>query len=117
MKGIVAQRPVLNEEVVVTVKVVALWGTPNDPDKFEDEYGSIHIPLVAVLPGLKGAVASKALDGPFYRMAEMTFDDIEAMQGALGSDEGQRLLADAGRLQQTYEATLEVLTVEEQARL
>jgi uncharacterized protein (TIGR02118 family) len=101
----------------VTVKVVALWGNPNDPDKFEEEYGTTHPPLVAAIPGLKGAVASKALDGSFYRMAEMTFDDIEGLQSALGSDEGVRLLADAGRLQQTYEATLEVLTVEEQARI
>src|SRR5580704_4784892 len=101
----------------MTVKVVALWGSPNDPEKFEEEYGTTHIPLVAALPGLKGAVASKALDGPFYRMAEMTFDDIDAMQSALGSDEGQRLLADAGRLQQAYEAKLDVMTVEEQARI
>jgi uncharacterized protein (TIGR02118 family) len=108
---------VLTEEVVMTVKVVALWGSPNDPEKFEEEYGTTHIPLVAALPGLKGAVASKALDGPFYRMAEMTFDDIDAMQSALGSDEGQRLLADAGRLQQAYEAKLDVMTVEEQARI
>jgi hypothetical protein len=48
----------------VTVKLVALWGTPTDVEGFEQDYASTHLPLIGTVPGLKGAVASKALDGP-----------------------------------------------------
>lgn len=101
----------------MTVKVVALWGTPGDTEAFDKDYDATHMPLVAALPGLTGAVASKALNGPYFRMAELMFADGDAMQNALGSEEGQALLADAARLQGTYGAKLDVLTVEELARL
>ena len=99
----------------MTVKLVALWSTPKDTEGFEKDYVSTHLPLVAALPGLKGAVASKAIDGPYYRMAELVFDNAEGLQGAVGSSEGLALLADAGRLQETYGSKLDVLTVEVQA--
>jgi uncharacterized protein (TIGR02118 family) len=101
----------------LTVKLVALWSTPNDVEGFEKDYGSIHLPLVAAIPGLKGAVASKALDGKYYRMAELLFDDAESMASALGSPEAAKLLADAGRLQEAFGATVDVLTVEELAKI
>jgi hypothetical protein len=75
------------------------------------------IALVAKLPGVKGAVASKALDGPYHRMAELIYDDTEGLQRSLGSAEGAELLADTGRLQESYSCRLDVLTVEEQARI
>jgi uncharacterized protein (TIGR02118 family) len=105
------------EEVALTVKLVALWGTPSDVEGFEKDYGAIHLHLVAAIPGLKGAVASKALNGPYYRMAELLFDDAESMGSALGSPEAEKLLADAGRLQEAFGATLDVLTVEELAQI
>jgi uncharacterized protein (TIGR02118 family) len=104
-------------EIAMTVKLVALWSTPEDAEGFEKEYAAIHIPLVAAVPGLKGAVASKALNGPYYRMAELIFEDGEALQHALGSEEGLALLADSGRLQEAFGSNLDVLTVEEQARI
>lgn len=105
------------EEDDLTVKLVALWSTPADAEAFEKDYAATHIPLVAALPGLKGAVASKALSGPYYRMAELIFDDGDGLGAALASAEGQVLLADAGRLQQAHGVTLEALTVEEQSRI
>ena len=48
----------------MTVKLVAFWGTPKDADGFDKDYEATHIALVAKLPGLKGAVTSKGLDGP-----------------------------------------------------
>jgi len=97
----------------VTIKIVTLWGTPNDADAFEKEYAEIHLPLVASLPGLKGAVASKALNGPYYRMAELLFEDADSLGGAFGSEQAQKLLADSARLQEAYATTCDVLTVEE----
>jgi uncharacterized protein (TIGR02118 family) len=101
----------------VTVKLVALWGTPADVDGFEKYYASTHLPLVAGLPRLSGAVASKALDGAYYRMAELVFDDGDALQEAIGSAQGVELLADAGHIQETFGAKLDVVTVAEDARI
>lgn len=101
----------------MTIKLLALWSTPSDVDGFESEYMSGHIPLVAKVPGLTGAVASKAIDGPYYRIAEMLFESAEALGGAIGSEEGQAVLADANRLQETYGAKLDVVVAEEEARL
>lgn len=101
----------------MTVKLVALWTTPKDVEGFETDYLGTHIPLVSKLPALKGAVASKALDGPYYRMAELFFEHADGLQSAMGSPEGQALAADAGRLQESYGTKLEILTVEEQSRI
>ena len=49
-------------------------------------------------------------------MSELLFDDGDALGGAVGSDEGMALLADSGRLQETYGSKLDVLIVEEQSR-
>ncbi|MGH8987860.1 MAG: EthD family reductase [Acidimicrobiales bacterium] len=101
----------------MTVKLVALWSTPEDPEGFETHYRDTHVPLVAKLPALKGAVASKALDGPYYRMAELLFEDANDLQTAMKSTEGQALVDDAGRIQESYGTKLEIMTVEEQARI
>jgi uncharacterized protein (TIGR02118 family) len=101
----------------VTVKIVALWTTPTDVDGFEKHYLGTHWPLVAGLPGLQSAAAHKALDGPYYRMAELVFADGDSIAKVMGSEEGQKLLADSGHLQETYGPKLEVLTVEEEARI
>jgi uncharacterized protein (TIGR02118 family) len=107
----------VDEEDRMAVKVVALWSQPQDVEGFEKDYDGSHIALVAKLPGLKGAIASEALDGPYYRMAELLFDDVDKLQAALGSSDGQELLADTGRLQETYGTKLDVLTFEEVARI
>jgi uncharacterized protein (TIGR02118 family) len=101
----------------VTTKLVALWSTPEDPEGFEKHYDDTHLPLVAKLPGLKGAVASKALDGPYYRMAELMFEGGDEFQSALASEDGANLLADSGLMQESFGAKLDILIVEEQVRL
>ena len=101
----------------MTIKLVALWGAPEDTEGFDKDYEATHAALVAKLPGMAGAVLSKALDGPYHRMAELIFDDADKMGAALGSPEGGEVLADAGRLQETYGAKLDVMTVEEQTRI
>jgi uncharacterized protein (TIGR02118 family) len=103
--------------LILTVKIVALWGTPTDVDGFEKHYASTHLPLVATLPGLSGAVASKALDGAYYRMAELVFEDGGALQNAVGSAQGRELLADSGHMQETFGAKLDVVTVAEETRI
>ena len=99
------------------IKLVALWTQPEDAEGFEKDYTSTHMALVADMPGMTGAVASKALNGPYFRMAELIFDNPAELKAAMSSDEGKQLLSDAARLQQTYGTKLDVLTVEETARV
>ncbi|MGH9110283.1 MAG: EthD family reductase [Acidimicrobiales bacterium] len=101
----------------MTVKLVALWSTPEDVEGFETHYRETHMPLAAELPALKGAVASRALDGPYYRMAELLFEDADGLQAAMGSTEGQALAQDAGQMQKSYGTKVEIMTVEEQTRI
>ncbi len=98
----------------MTVKLVALWGTPADPEGFERDYAATHVPIVGSLPGLAKSTFSKAIDGPYFRMAELAFNDMESFGAALGSEQGQALAADGDRLGETYGAKLDVLIVEEE---
>ena len=99
----------------MTVKLVALWTTPTDPEGFEADYAATHVKLVASIPGLERSVFSKAIDGPYFRMAELCFADGDAMGAALGSEQGLGVLADSGRLQESFGTRLDVLIVEEGA--
>ena len=77
------------------VKAVVLYGAPDDPDAFERYYAETHTPLAKAIPGLKRFEAARGFataDGsapPYQRIAELTFDDMDALQAGFGSDEGQ----------------------------
>jgi uncharacterized protein (TIGR02118 family) len=91
----------------MTVKLVVLYTQPDDPAAFDAHYLSVHMPLVAALPGLQRAEAGQltaALDGggqTFYRLAELYFADQGAMNAALGSPEGQACAADFQKIAPT----------------
>jgi uncharacterized protein (TIGR02118 family) len=82
------------------VKAVVLYGTPEDPDAFERYYAQTHTPLAKAMPGLQRFEAAQAVatpDGsavPYQRIAELTFEDMDALQAGLGSDEGQAAVDD-----------------------
>ena len=82
------------------VKITALFGHPEDPNAFEEHYTNTHVPLVHEIPELQRFEAARAIatpDGselPYYRIAELYFEDVEQLQGSLGSDEGQAATAD-----------------------
>jgi uncharacterized protein (TIGR02118 family) len=91
----------------MTVKLVVLYTQPDDPAAFEEQYLSVHMPLVAAIPGLQRAEAGRltaALDGggpTFYRIAELYFADQGAMNTAFGSPEGQAIAADYQKIAPT----------------
>lgn len=99
----------------MTITLVALWGEPNDVERFDRDYETTHLPLVTALPGLTRASASTVLDGRYHRVAEMAFEDADALRVAMRSDAGRELAADTERLRETYGSTLDLLTVEEQS--
>ena len=82
------------------VKLVVAYGTPEDPAAFDAHYAATHTPLVHQIPGLQRFEAGKVLgtpDGttaPYAFIAELLFDDMDALQAGMGSPEGQAAAAD-----------------------
>jgi uncharacterized protein (TIGR02118 family) len=88
----------------MTVKLVVLYTRPDDPAAFDEQYASVHAPLVGKLPGLQRfetGIFTLALDGgelPYYRIAELYFADGAAMNAAFGSPEGAATATDYGAI-------------------
>jgi len=79
--------------------VVALYGTPQDPDHFRAHYLSTHLPLARKLPGLVDMHYSFAVEtlGPgetYFCTWTGIFADAEAAAAAMQSPEGQAVAAD-----------------------
>jgi uncharacterized protein (TIGR02118 family) len=77
-----------------------LYGPPEDADAFERYYEDTHTALATAIPGLQRFEAAQGIatpDGsklPYQRIAELTFEDLNALQAGLGSEEGQAAVND-----------------------
>jgi len=75
------------------VRILVLYNTPTDAEEFNRYYREVHIPLVLKMPGLRRFVTSRnavPLSGePYHLVAELDFDDMDAMGAAFASPEGQ----------------------------
>ena len=98
------------------VKLVAMYKHPSDKNRFDDHYKNVHAPLARKMPGLRKLEVSRCFGSPtgeprYYLMAEMYFDDPEAMFAALKSEEGKTAAKDvmgfAGDLIHMMFATVE----------
>ncbi len=81
------------------VKLVALYKKPADIAAFEKHYKEIHAPLAKKMPGLRKMEVSHMTGSPggepkFYMMAEMYFDNADALKTALASPEGKAAAKD-----------------------
>ena len=82
------------------VKAVVLYRPPEDPGAFERYYAETHTALAKAIPGLQRFEAAQGIatpDGsavPYQRIAELTFDDVEALQAGMASEEGQAAVND-----------------------
>lgn len=83
-------------------RVTIQYAVPEDPAAFDERYFGQHVPLVAPIPGLRSFSWSKPrpLGGrpSIYLVAQLDFEDAEAMSAALASPEMQAAGADAARL-------------------
>lgn len=87
-------------------KIVAYWTRPKDSDieAFEKEYWDVHVPLAAKSPEMKDLLLTRidgGLEGspaPFYRVAELTWENAKAFERCAASKEWTALREDAGRL-------------------
>ena len=76
------------------VKLIALYKKPADVEAFEQHYTQIHIPLVEKIPGIRKTewsriIAAPTGEAPYYMMYEMYFDDMEAYEVAIESEENK----------------------------
>ena len=81
------------------VKLIALYKTPDDVNKFDTHYSDTHTPLVRKIPGLRKLEVAKVTGAPigdtqYHLMAEMYFDDQDSMQRSLSTPEGKATARD-----------------------
>lgn len=90
------------------VKLVALYKHPEDKKAFDEHYFNVHSPLAKKMPGLKKLEVTRYVAAPmggdakYYLQAEMVFEDREALDAAMASEEGRAAAKDlmgfAGKL-------------------
>jgi uncharacterized protein (TIGR02118 family) len=82
------------------VKLIVLFGQPQDASAFEDHWTSQHVPLVQKIPNVRQVESARVTgtpDGsepPYHRIAELSFDSVDEMQAAVGAAEGQAAVGD-----------------------
>lgn len=83
------------------VKLIVQYPRPTNIEAFEKAYQTQHVPLaVAKLSGQTKLVASKVLSSPqgvpaFYRIAEIHFPSMHALEACATSQGGQETIANA----------------------
>src|ERR1700746_10302 len=86
------------------VKLVVIYPQPKDTDTFEKVYENEHVPLaVAKLGGKSKIVATKILGSPqgtppFYRIAEVYFPSMQALEACAASEGCKEALAHAVKI-------------------
>jgi uncharacterized protein (TIGR02118 family) len=74
--------------------IVVLYNAPTDPQAFEAYYMGTHVPIAKKIPGLgkytitRGAVGAAGGTSPYYMIADLEFESMDAIQKALTSPEG-----------------------------
>ena len=85
-------------------KLIVIYPRPQDVEAFEKVYQNEHVPLaVAKLAGKTKIVSTKILQSPqgtppFYRIAEVHFPSMEALQRCADSAGGKETLAHAFKI-------------------
>ena len=86
------------------VKFMVIYPRPKDIETFEKEYQEKHVPMaVEKLIGKTKFVATKVLGStqgtpPFYRIAEIHFPSMEALQTCAASQGAKETLAHAASI-------------------
>lgn len=83
------------------MKFIVMYPYPKDVAAFEKLYQEEHVPMaVSKLAGKTRFVATKVIASPqgappFYRIAEVHFPSMEALQACAASDGGKETIAHA----------------------
>ena len=82
------------------VKLSVLYGQPKDATAFEKYYAETHMPLASKMQGVNRIELSKVVgtpvggDPPFYRMADLYFDDADHLKRVMETPEAKATIAD-----------------------
>lgn len=85
----------------MAVKLIVQYPQPKDVAAFEKVYLNEHVPMaVAKLEGKTKIVATKVVGAPqgtpaYYRIAEIHFPNMQALQSCAASKGGQETVANA----------------------
>jgi uncharacterized protein (TIGR02118 family) len=85
-------------------KIIVAYPAPTDPESFDKVYLEEHVPLaIAKLAGKTKIVATQIVGSPqgtptFYRVAEVYFPSMAALQQCAASAGGQETLAHAAKI-------------------
>src|SRR3954465_9585191 len=75
-------------------RFVVMYDTPSDVDAFEHHYNDVHLPRAKQYPGLRRYTRSHepaAVIGELcYMVVMLDWDDMAALEAALGSEIGHR---------------------------
>ncbi len=82
---------------------LALYTTPTDPQAFDRHYRNVHVPLAKQLPGLRRYTLSRNVtpvrgDDPYYLVAQLEWDDMDALRAAFQSPQGRATADDVANL-------------------
>ena len=86
------------------VKLIVMYPRPKDIDAFEKLYQTEHVPMaVQKLQGKTKLVATKVNASPqgtpqYYRIAEVHFPSMEALQACAASPGGKETLGHAAKI-------------------
>lgn len=82
------------------IKEVSLWNLHPGVslEEAEKQYLEVHVPLAKKMPGVRKYTIAKARgkQRPYYRIAEMYFDDKDALNAAFSSPIGKATIEDPG---------------------
>ncbi len=82
------------------IRLLVLYGHPEDPAAFDKYYREIHVPLAKRMQGLKKWTIGKVEGTPdgsppaYYFVADLYADSREALEAILETPEGQAAVED-----------------------
>jgi uncharacterized protein (TIGR02118 family) len=84
----------------MAIKLIVAYPPPSNVDAFEKVYQEEHVPLAQKLEGKTKIVASKVIGSPrgtapHYRIVEIHFPSMEALEACASSAGGKEALAHA----------------------
>jgi uncharacterized protein (TIGR02118 family) len=89
---------------MTTAKLIVAYPQPTNAQAFEKVYNEEHVPMaVAKLDGKTRIVATKIMASPqgtpaFYRVAEVHFPSMAALEACAGSPGGKEVLQNAMKI-------------------
>jgi uncharacterized protein (TIGR02118 family) len=82
------------------VRLLVLYGHPEDPEAFDRYYEEIHVPLAKRMQGLLKWTIGKAIGSPggqppaFYMIADLYAESRQAIEDILATPEGKAAVED-----------------------